>query len=91
MTNHPARNKRAAQRGPHPSPAEITQAREAAEHTQAEAAACILVSVRTWQDYEQGRRKMAPALWEYYCLQVAYPQEMRRLIRRWRTDNPLAD
>lgn len=89
--NHPNRNKRAAQRGPHPSPAEITQAREEAEHTQAEAAACILVSVRTWQDYEQGRRKMLPGLWEYYCLQCAFPAEMRRLIRRWRSGNVFAE
>jgi len=61
-----------------------TQAREEAGHTQTEAAECILVSVRTWQDYEQGRRKMPPGLWEYYCLQTAFPNEMDKLITRWR-------
>jgi hypothetical protein len=54
------------------------------DQTQTEAAACILVSVRTWQDYEQGRRKMPPGLWEYYCLQCAFPSEMDKLITRWR-------
>jgi len=84
-------SKRAAKRGPHPFPAEISQTREEAGQTQSEAAACILVSVRTWQDYEQGRRKMPPGLWEYYCLQCAFPREMSRLIRRWRSGNVFAE
>lgn len=91
MTNHPARNKRAAKRGPHPTGAEIRQTREEAEQTQAEAAASILVALRTWEDYEGERRKMPPGLWEYYCLQCAFPREMGRLIRRWRSGNVFAE
>lgn len=89
--NHPNRNKRAARSGHHPTGVEIRQAREEAEQTQTEAAACIQVALRTWQDYEGERRKMPPGLWEYYCLQIAYPSEMGRLLRRWRTNNPLAE
>lgn len=84
MTNHPARNKRAAQRGPHPTGDEIRSTREEYGHTQTEAAECIHVAAKTWQDYESERRKMPPGLWEYYCLQVAYPREMRKLLLRWR-------
>lgn len=91
MTNHPARNKRAAKRGPHPTGAEIRQTREEAEQTQTEAAESIRVALRTWQDYEGERRKMPPGLWEYYCLQCAFPAEMRRLIRRWRSGNAFAE
>jgi DNA-binding XRE family transcriptional regulator len=82
--NHPSRNRRAAKRGPHPTGSEIRQAREEFGHTQTEAAESIHVALRTWQDYEGERRKMPPGLWEYYCLQIAYPQEMRKLMTRWR-------
>jgi len=89
--NHPARNKRAAKRGPHPTGAEIRQTREEAEQTQTEAAQSIHVALRTWQDYEGEQRKMPPGLWEYYCLQCAYPREMGRLIKRWRTGDVTAE
>ena len=89
--NHPGRNKRAAKRGPHPTGAEIRQTREKAGQTQAEAAASILVAAKTWQDYELERRKMPPGLWEYYCLQCAFPREVGRLIRRLRSGNVFAE
>lgn len=91
MTNHPARNKRAAKRGPHPTGAEIRQTREEAEQTQTEAAQSIHVALRTWEDWEGERRKMPPGLWEYYCIQCAFPREMGRLIRRWRSGNVFAE
>jgi DNA-binding XRE family transcriptional regulator len=91
VTNHPARNKRAAKRGPHPTGAEIRQTREEAEQTQTQAAESIGVALRTWQDYEAEKRKMPPGLWEYYCLQCAFPREMGRLIRRWRSGNVFAE
>lgn len=83
MTNHPNRNKRAAKRGPHPTGAEIRHMRERAGHTQSQAAAAIQVALRTWQDYEGEKRKMPPGLWTYYCLQVLFPDEMRRLTRSY--------
>lgn len=82
--NHPNRNKRAAVRGPHPTGAEIRQTRLELGQTQSEAAESIHVALKTWQDYEGERRKMPPGLWEYYCLQAAFPDEIQRLIKRLR-------
>lgn len=39
----------------------IKAARNGASLTQSQAAALIGASVRTWQDWEQGRRNMPPA------------------------------
>lgn len=82
MTNHPHR--KGARQGSHPAVAEIRATREEAGQTQTEAAEAIQVALRTWQDYEGGQRKMPPGLFEYYCLQVAFPREMQKLIIRWR-------
>lgn len=73
MTNHPARNKRAASRGSHPAGREIRQTREEFGHTQTEAAEAIHVALRTWQDWEGEQRKMAPGLFLLYKLVARYP------------------
>jgi DNA-binding transcriptional regulator YiaG len=47
-------------------------ARKAAKLTQAQAAALIGAKLRTWQDWEYGKRNMPPAKWAYFCLLTGY-------------------
>jgi DNA-binding transcriptional regulator YiaG len=58
---------------PHPDKSEIRAAREAAGLTQAQAAAAIYSTVRTWQDWEAGVARMHPGLWELFRLKVSEP------------------
>lgn len=53
-----------------PTPKQIRAARTAAGHTQTEAAAVIYKSLRGWQDWESGARKMDPALLELYRIKT---------------------
>lgn len=64
MPNHPNRGPK----GPsaNPAPAEIRAAREAAELSQAAAGALVHTTVRTWQQWEAGDRRMHPAFWELF-------------------------
>lgn len=47
-----------------PSPEQIKSARLALRYTQKEAAFLVHVSLRGWQMWEAGDRKMPPAVWE---------------------------
>lgn len=47
-----------------PDPKQIKSARLALGYTQKEAAAQVHVSLRAWQMWEAGDRKMPPAVWE---------------------------
>lgn len=69
MTNHPNRGPR----GPAstPTPEEIRAARAAAGLTQPQAAALIYSTLRTWQDWESGARRMHPAMLELWHIKVA--------------------
>jgi len=49
-----------------PLPAEIRSARDAAGLTQTQAAALIHGTMRAWQEYEAGNRKLHPGLWELF-------------------------
>lgn len=71
MTAHPNRSRRKEAPGRVPLPAQIAQTREEAELTQSQAARMIYSTVRTWQDWEHGRRNMPPAAWEYWCLLIS--------------------
>lgn len=51
---------------PRPTPAAIRSARAAAKLTQTQAAQCIGVSMRTWQDWESGNRRMHPSMMELF-------------------------
>lgn len=53
-----------------PSAANIRAAREAAGLTQAQAAALILSTERTWQSWEQGERHMPLGKWELFRIKV---------------------
>ena len=64
--NHPNRSRRSDAPARNPSPEEIRAAREAAGLTQTDAAALIYCSLRGWQDWEAGERKMHPAFWELF-------------------------
>lgn len=70
MANHPNRSKRA---GPaaNPRPAEIVALRESAGLTQTQAAELIYCSLRGWQDWESGARRMHPAFWELFRHKLA--------------------
>jgi DNA-binding transcriptional regulator YiaG len=57
---------------PSPSPSDVLAARHAAGLTQAEAAKLVHTSLRAWQQWEYGERRMHPAMWELFCLKLAY-------------------
>lgn len=69
MSNHPNRGPK----GPsaNPSPEEVRAAREAAGLTQTEAAALIHCTLRGWQEWEAGNRRMHPGLWELFRIKSA--------------------
>lgn len=69
MANHPNRSKSRNVAG-NPTPAQIIAAREKAELTQTAAAEVIRGSLRAWQDYEGGQRRMHPGLWELFRIKT---------------------
>ena len=64
MTAHPNRGRPSA--ASNPTPEAIRAAREAAGLTQTAAAALIHGTMRAWQDWEAGARRMHPGLWEIF-------------------------
>ena len=73
MTNHPNRGQRTA--ASTPTPAEVIAARQAAGLTQTEAARVIHSSLRAWQQWEAGDRRMHPAFFELWQLKLHIPQK----------------
>lgn len=71
MTNHPNRSRAAKSAARNPSPMEIRSARESAGLTLAAAAALVHASLRSWQQWEAGDRKMHPAFWELFTIKAA--------------------
>ncbi len=69
MPNHPNRGPK----GPFstPDPKEIRAAREAAGLSQSAAASLIHSTLRTWQDWEAGKARMHPGLWELFRIKSA--------------------
>lgn len=68
MTSHPNRGRPSA--ASNPAPEAIRAAREAAGLTQTAAAALIHGTMRAWQDWEAGARRMHPGLWELFQVKV---------------------
>lgn len=64
MASHPNRGPK----GPasNPAPEEIKAARAAAGLTQTQAAAVVYSSIKAWQTWEDGTRRMHPGLWELF-------------------------
>ena len=54
-----------------PTPDAVRAARLAAGQTQAQAAACVHLYVRTWQRYEAGSTPIPAAVWELYRVKTA--------------------
>jgi DNA (cytosine-5)-methyltransferase 1 len=53
-----------------PTPTEIRQARAHAGLTQTKAGLLIYTPLRTWQDWEAGKRPMHPAFYELFLLKT---------------------
>lgn len=68
MVNHPNRGR--AGPASNPSPADVRAARESAGLTQTQAAALIHGTMRAWQEYEAGNRRLHPGLWELFRLKL---------------------
>ena len=69
LPNHPNRS-RAASAARNPTPDEIVGERFNARLTQTEAARLIHSTLRTWQDWEAGKARMHPGLWELFILRI---------------------
>lgn len=66
MTSHPNRSRRKPAPARNPKPAEIRKLRESAGLTQTDAGALIHASMRAWQDYEGGQRRLHPGLHDLF-------------------------
>jgi len=65
-----------------PTPAAVRAARLAAGQTQAQAAACVHIYVRTWQRYEAGSTPIPAAVWELYRVKAALATAQKSDERR---------
>lgn len=68
MTNHPNRGKKV--QGSNPMPEEVRAARETSSLTQTAAAVLVHTSLRAWQQWEAGDRRMHPAIWELFRIKT---------------------
>lgn len=74
MANHPNRS-RSGDEGANPTPDEIRDARMAASLSQSQAAALIDGTMRGWQGYEAGERRMHPGLWRLFRARLAWREQ----------------
>lgn len=70
MVNHPNRSKGPRTGAETPTTAEIRAAREECNLTQSEAAELIHCTMRAWQQWESGERRMHPAFFELFEIKV---------------------
>jgi putative transcriptional regulator len=70
MANHPNRNKRSDSFSRTRSPEEIIAARDRADLTQTDAAKVVHASLRGWQQWEKGDRRMHPAFFELFIIKT---------------------
>lgn len=71
MTNHPNRNRRKDAPGRNPQPEEIRRSRHKAGLSRVDAAALVYSSKRGWEKWENGERRMHPAIWELFKLKLS--------------------
>ena len=69
MPNHPNRSRR-GNSAANPTQEQIREARTEAGLTQTQAAALIHCTLRGWQDWEHGKRRMHPAFWELFLAKL---------------------
>lgn len=82
VSNHPNRSKASPSLAANPSPEAIRRARESLPSrtspgqpmSQTEAAAVIYSSMRAWQEWESGGRRMHPAMWELWRIKTGYEE-----------------
>ena len=84
MTSHPNRSRRIAAPGRNPKPAEIRAAREAAGLSQTAAAALVYCTLSGWQRWEQGERRMHPAIYNWFLIAVERASDKQCSIGRGR-------
>ena len=60
-------------------PEDIISARKSIGLTQAEASKIIHVSIRTWQQWESGERKMHRAFWELFVIKTGYKKQVNKM------------
>lgn len=74
VANHPNRSKRTDNPARHPTPAEISAARERAGLSIREASRLCFMTVTAWSDCEdpQSGRRMGAASWWLFRLQVGF-------------------
>ena len=58
-----------------PTPDAIRAARAIAGLSQTQAAALIYCTLRAWQEWEAGNRRMHPAFWELFRIKTQQPQQ----------------
>jgi putative transcriptional regulator len=80
MPNHPNRGPQAP--FSNPAPAAIRAARDDAGLTQTQAAGLVHGTLRAWQEWEAGNRRMHPGLWELYRIKLALIGSLRSRIDR---------
>lgn len=73
MTNHPNRGQQAPKSNP--TPAEIRAARAESGLSQTAAARVIYCTLRGWQEWEAGNRRMHPAMWELWRIKVGIAKQ----------------
>jgi len=76
-----------------PAPSEIRAERERAGWPKETAAASVCVSLRAWQAYESGSRRMPPATWVLFTLltgrrTLAYGAPKGRAVLRLAIEGP---
>lgn len=76
MSPHSNRSKGRARPGREPRPEELLAAREAVGLTQQQAADVIYTSLRSWENWEQGQRRMPASAFELFMLKTG---QCRRL------------
>ena len=59
-----------------PTSAQVREARKAAGLTQSKAAAIIDATLRTWQEWEGGRRNMPPIKYAAFCMLTGYDTQV---------------
>jgi DNA-binding transcriptional regulator YiaG len=64
-------SKPASARRANPTPVQIKAARTGAKLTQVQAAALVEAAPRTLQDWEGGRRRMHPIMWDRFQLEIS--------------------
>lgn len=73
MSNHPNRGPK----GPaaNPEPTQVKAARAATGLTQTQAAAVVYSTIKAWQTWEDGSRRMPPGLWELFNIKTGLDQQ----------------